>query len=144
MTLKKTGHYAKKHPADSKVKPEIAEAVKQQTSNGEISCAKVHKIARDLKIPPSEVGVTVDCLEITLVKCQLGLFGYHPQKRVVKPAETVTEALKDAIQGSLVDGRLPCRAAWKIARKFGIGKMELAAACEALKIKISSCQLGAF
>ena len=32
----------------------------------------------------------------------------------------------------------------EIAEKFGVPKMDIAAACEALSIKISACQLGAF
>jgi hypothetical protein len=144
MTHEDAGHYKRKHPSDREPKPEILAAVKRKASKGEISCAAAHKIAEDTKTPPLEVGFAVDFLEIRLTRCQLGLYGYRPQKRVVKPAAAVSDALQDAIQNSLVDGRLSCEAAWKIARKQGLRKMDVSSACEALRIKISSCQLGAF
>jgi len=144
MTHEDAGHYKKKHPSDRESKPEVADAVKRKGLNGEISCAAAHRIAEDTKTPPLEVGFTIDCLEIRLTKCQLGLYGYRPQKRVVKPAETVSDILRDAIRDALVAGRLSCKSAWEIAQKHGISKMDVSAACEAVGIKISSCQLGAF
>jgi hypothetical protein len=144
MTHDDRGHYAKKHPADHKVKQEIAQAVKQMASNGELSCAAAHKIATDLEVSPEEVGSGIDLLEVRIVKCQLGLFGYKPEKKVVKPAESVTETLEKAIRESLSDGRLSCAVAWKIAKKLGIARMAVSSACDALKIKMVSCQLGAF
>jgi hypothetical protein len=88
--------------------------------------------------------LTIDTLETKLTKCQLGLFGHGPQKMLVRPADRVSPELEDAIRQSLVQDKLPCKAAWDIAEKFGLRKMEVSAACEALKVKISSCQLGTF
>jgi hypothetical protein len=144
MTHEDEGHYAKKHPVDLNVKPEITEAVKQRASDGTLSCAAAHKTAADLGVPPGEIGVGIDLLELRIVKCQLGLYGYRPEKKVVKPAEAVSEALEKAIKESLVEGRLSCTAAWDIAKRFALAKMDVSAACEALKIKMFSCQLGAF
>ncbi len=144
MTHEDRGHYAKKHPADRKIKPEIAEAVKKRSSNETISCAEVFKIAGDLNVQPAEVGFTVDFLETRIVKCQLGLFGHAPEKSIVKPAKKVSSALEEAIRERLGDGRLSCKAAWEIAEKFGIPKMGVSSACETLGIKINSCQLGSF
>jgi hypothetical protein len=144
MTHEDKGHYAKKHSPDRKVQPEIAEALNNKASNRKISCAAAHKIAKDLNVSPAEVGFTTDTLEIRLIKCQLGLHGYYPEKRIVKPAETVSQTLKKAIRDSLVHGKLDCAAAWDIAKRLGIARMDVSSACETLKIKISSCQLGAF
>jgi hypothetical protein len=144
MTHEDRGHYAKKHRADRNVNPEIAEAVKKQTSNETISCAEAFKIAGDLNVQPAEIGFTVDFLETRIVKCQLGLFGYSPEKSIVKPAKNVSSALEEAIRERLVNGRLPCKAAWEIAKKSGIPKMGVSSACETLEIKINSCQLGSF
>ncbi|MCP4667668.1 MAG: hypothetical protein GY849_15035 [Deltaproteobacteria bacterium] len=138
------GHYSKKHPPGRRSDPQIAQAVKQKSAKGEISCATAFGISRDLAVDPAEVGFAMDSLELRIVKCQLGLFGYRPEKRIVKPAERVKQTLEAAIRRSLVDARLPCRAAWDIAKKEKIGKIEVASACEALKIRISACQLGAF
>jgi len=144
MTHEDRGHYAKKHSPDRKVKTEIVDALKKQISESEISCAAAHKIARDLGETPSEVGVTMDFLEVRIAKCQMGLFGYKPEKKVVKPAGNIPEPLKEAIRGQLENNRLSCKAAWDIAERFNLKKIEVSAACETLGIKISPCQLGAF
>ncbi len=144
MTHEDAGHYALKHPSSAGPDARIAEAVRAKVSNGKIACAAVHKIAADFDIPPSEVGRTVDLMELRLHRCQLGLFGYGPQRRIVEPAESVTPALKEAIEASLIDNRLPCRTAWEIAEKMGLKKMDVSSACEALKIKIGGCQIGSF
>jgi hypothetical protein len=44
----------------------------------------------------------------------------------------------------LVDGRLPCAEAWRIADERNLKKMDVSSAVEALEIKIKPCQLGAF
>ena len=144
MTHENAGHYAKKHPADRKVKKEIVGAIKQKALDGEISCPAAHKIATSLDVPAEEVGFVIDYFEIRIVKCQLGLYGYRPEKKVVKPAKVVSEALEEAINESLIDGRLSCIAVWDIAQRLGIARMDVSSACEALKIKIFNCQLGAF
>ena len=144
MTHEDKGHYPGKHPSGLKAKPEIIEAVKRLDLKGEISCAAAHQIAEDLKVSPSEVGLGIDLLEINIVKCQLGLFGYRPKKKMIQPAETVSPALEKNIRDSMIEKRLSCEAAWKIAGRLQIGKMEVSAACESITVKISPCQLGAF
>jgi hypothetical protein len=144
MTHANRGHYAKKHPEDRKVNPDVAAAVKKKAANAKIACAVAFTISSHLNVPPAEVGFTADFFEIPITKCQLGLFGYHPIKKNVKPAESVSGELEDEIRAALVNGKLPCAAAWEIAGRSGIHKMKVASACEALKIKIITCQLGAF
>ena len=144
MTHEDSGHYAKKHSPDRKVKPEVVEAVKQMAADGQISCASAHKIAKDLNVPPVEVGFTSDFLEIRIIKCQLGLYGYRPKTKIVKPAKNVLQALEKAIRSALVNDKIPCAAAWEIAGNLDIARMEVSSACEGLDIKITSCQLGAF
>jgi len=143
-TYENEGHFSKKHGPDARANPEIEAALRELASNGELPCAVAFKIASDLKVEPKEVGHGADLLEMRLTKCQLGLFGYQPAKRIVKPAEHVTEDLERAIAERLKDGRLPCADAWKIAKDLGIRKMEVSSACQTLGIKISSCQIGAF
>jgi len=144
MTSKDKGHYSKKHPPDIKVRPELVEAVKEKARDGQISCAAAFGIADRLNILPSEAGIAIDSSEIKIDKCQLGIFGYGNDNRIVKPAESVSTPLKNAIGVAMKEGRLPCDSAWAIAEKLGIGKMDVTAACENLGVKISSCQLGAF
>jgi hypothetical protein len=143
-TYEDEGHFAKKHQAGAKANPQIEAALKQKISNGELPCAVAFKIASDLDVQPGEVGQVADLLELRLTKCQLGLFGYRPAKRIVKSAEHVSEDLEKAIRERLENGRLPCVNAWNIAKALGLRKMEVSSACETLGIKVSSCQVGAF
>ena len=144
MTHEDRGHYAAKHPPDRALNPRIAEAVRGRASQGEVSCAAAHAIATDLMVAPAEVGATIDVLEMRIVKCQLGLYGYRPQKKIVRPAETPSEDLERAIRQALSNGRLSCSSAWEIAAGFGISRMEVSSVCDALGIKIKPCQLGSF
>jgi hypothetical protein len=144
MTHKDKGSYAKKRSLELKLNPAIAEAVKQGVSDGKISCTAAFKVADKLKATPGEVGAAIDLLEIPVIKCQLGLFGYGPPDKRVIAAGTVSPALEAAIRESMVKEKLPCASAWKMAVKFNMAKREISSACETLRIKISSCQLGTF
>ena len=65
-------------------------------------------------------------------------------KRIMKPMENVGDALRDAITGALVSGKLTCQAAWEIAADLKVSRMDVCSAADALNIKTTSCQLGAF
>ena len=91
-----------------------------------------------------KIGATLDLMGVRIARCQLGLFGYVPESRVVKPASSVEPKIEGAIRQALINGRLPCMAAWDIAKSFSQTRMSVAEACETLKIKIKPCQLGAF
>lgn len=136
--------FADKHDSNAKIDEHIKNALEQQTKNNEVPCAVAFKIAETLQVSPSDVGKTADLLEMELVKCQLGLFGYKPDKKIVKPKAPEHPDLEKAIRDALIDGKLPCRKAWEIARSQGLSKMAISAVCEHLKIKIKPCQLGAF
>lgn len=141
---KDKGHFKDKYPADRKVDPKIAEALKKKAQKGDVTCAIAFNIAEAVNVLPEEVGFTMDRLEVPIKKCQLGLFGYSPMSRIIQKADTVSNELEGAIRGAMIDGRLPCEALWKIAKKFKMAKIRVSAACEKLGIKISHCQLGAF
>ncbi len=144
MTKQDGGHFAEKHSSRSEADPKIKSALKERASHGGVPCAIAFEVASELSVAPGLVGKTADLLEFKLRKCQLGLFGYEPNKRIVKPAETVSQELEASIGNELMNGRLPCEKAWKIAHKLGLGKMAVSSACETLGIKINACQLGAF
>jgi len=144
MAQKDRGHYALKHAFNKKPNQRIAKAIREKVNNGELSCSNAFKIAKELGASPAEVGLTLDLLEIPVIQCQLGLFGHRPQKRIVKAAEVISTPLEEAIHRNLVKGRLPCPAAWEIAKSLMVSKMAVSMACESLKIKICNCQLGAF
>ena len=144
MTHEDAGHYAAKHGPDAKPDKRIMEALRDKMAEGKITCAAAHGIATKLDISPSEVGKTADLMEVRLVKCKLGLFGYSPEKKIVKPAENIPAETSKAISELTDNKRISCESCWNIAERLKCGKMDVSAACEKLGVKISPCQLGAF
>jgi len=123
---------------------EVIEALRAAATDGELACALAFKVGAAHNTTPADIGKALDLEEIDIVKCQLGLFGYKPDKKIVRPAESVSEEIKKEITAELDDGKLTCERAWAIAKKLKISKMDVAAACETLGMKIKTCQLGAF
>ncbi len=144
MSLPKGKTFSTKHGPDEKPDTSIKNEILKQTKNEKIPCAVAFEIAKVLRISPEKVGKTADLMNFKLTKCQLGLFGYQPKKKIVNPQENIKEDVKNAISDARAQGRLSCRQAWDIARRFHVGKMTVSGACEALGIKINDCQLGAF
>jgi hypothetical protein len=144
MTHEDRGHYAAKHPPGRSTDQKIVDALTSAVSDNTIPCAVAFRVAAELEASSEEVGFTIDTLEYTITKCQLGLFGYGPEKKKIKPADSVSPTLEEAIKKALINDRLPCASAWSIAERFGLGKLSVSSACETLGIKISPCQLGAF
>src|SRR4030042_1323269 len=95
MTSKNKGHYAKKHSPDRKVNPLIAEAVRKMAKQGRLPCAVAFEIAKELDILPDEVGFTLDHLEIKIIRCQMGIFGYDHDKPPFRPLDSVSVELKE-------------------------------------------------
>jgi len=52
----------------------IEEVVKNQSSEGNISCSEAFNIAKEYGCSPKEVGEACDRLKIKIVSCQLGCF----------------------------------------------------------------------
>lgn len=144
MTHRDAGRYAAKHAPGASPDEKIAAAVRKKAEEGELACADAERIGAELGTELAEIGRTLDLLEIRIGRCQLGLFGYGKEGKGVRPADRVDPALAEAIRRGLSEGRLPCAAAWKIAAEGNIPRMKVAAACEALDIRIKPCQLGAF
>ena len=144
MTRTKGQSFSDKHGPAASVDDSLKDKVAANAKSGEIPCAVAFKIADEINTSSAEVGKAVDLLDFRLAKCQLGLFGYKPDKKIVSPKYPDNPDLEHAIRAALRDEILSCRDAWEIARKFQISKMAVSAACEALKIKIKPCQLGAF
>lgn len=144
MTHCNEGNYTAKHPQGIIPDQKIAEQVKAKLADGKISCAAAHQIAKELETTPAEVGKTIDLLEIRINQCQLGLFGYGPQKKIVQPAKHISVELREAIAAARDNSKLSCAALWEIAERLRISRLDASAACEALGVKISSCPLGAF
>lgn len=144
MTREDRGHYRDKRRFDEVPPPELLEAVRKSARENRVSCADAFRIAKRMGFSPDRVGAALDHEEISLARCQLGLFGYGTENKILIAAEEIDPKLKGMIMDALVEGRLPCIAAWDIARRCRVSRMAVSGACDALKIKICRCQLGAF
>ena len=144
MNLHKDKQFTQKHGPGAKPDIVLKNEITNRAKENKIPCAVAFEIAKELQVSADAVGMTVDLINYRLVKCQLGLFGYQPKKKIVKPQNKVSEDLKDAISNALVQGRLSCKSALDIASRFKVHKMKVSGACEAMGVKIKHCQLGAF
>ncbi|HPO34774.1 MAG TPA: hypothetical protein PLG80_01840 [Syntrophales bacterium] len=136
--------FAEKHPSSAVVDEALKQRLDEEAREGLFPCRRAEKLAADLGIPLGEIGKALDLLGIKIVHCQLGLFGYPPHGRIVQPAPAVAPELANAIEKALISGHLPCEKAWLIAEDFKMPRIDVASACECLKVKIKPCQLGAF
>ena len=124
-------------------KMDIAETLKNAAADNKLACAKVFEIVNKNSVFPDIAGLSLNQLKIKINFCQLGLFGY-PEGKQIPACDSVARELEDSIYEFVEEGKLPCAAAWNIASEMKIKKMDVAAACEKLGIKINKCQLGAF
>ena len=144
MTRQDGPKFSAKHGPDNPIDPIVQEKISVNLKQGQLACAVAFKIAQELELSPAEIGKSADILDLKLNKCQLGLFGYEPDKKKVKAKAPDNPKLEAAIRNSLGDGKLACSDAWEIANRFQLPKMAVSGACEYLNIKIKHCQLGAF
>ncbi len=144
MVSQKGKVFSKKHEPEAKSDPVIEARIRELAKEDAVPCAVAFEVVKELGVAPLEVGKTIDLMNYRLIKCQLGLFGYKSGNRIIKPVSPDNPKIEDAIKNRLVEGRLPCKTAWEIAEQFDVHKMKISSACEAMGIKIKSCQLGAF
>ncbi len=143
MTHEDKGNYAGKHPDQAK-DPVIAARLEKFRKQNRISCAAAHRAAADLNVPPPEIGVQLDLLELRLVGCQLGLFGHDADSRPTDTDIPVSDEVKERLVDAAINGRISCKDCWGIAVDFKISRPDMGAACEKLHLRIKPCQLGAF
>jgi hypothetical protein len=145
MTHEYEGRYRAKHPANTSVDPTVASLIRAKSKEGRLTCAVAFAIAEEAETSPAVIGQAADLLETKITQCQLGLFGHGEGRgHIAKPAQTVPEALAAVLRAKAVDGRLPCAAAWELAKQFGLPKTRITAVCERLMIRVGPCQLGVF
>ncbi len=137
------GHYAAKHE-NRQTNPMVEKNIQKLGKNNCLTCAAAHRIARDLKLSPLEIGVQTDLLEYSIVECQMGLFGYPDKKKKMDPNIDIPVNLEKELNTRNEDGRISCLECWNIAKQMKIKKLDIASACEKKEIRIKPCQLGAF
>lgn len=126
----------------------IKEMMEIYPERNKLPCAVAHYIAAYLKLDPLEVGKSATEMGVRLYECQLGLFGYGRKgKSAYKITGRKVEVDKDVldlIKKNTSEGRISCARLWEIADTTGIIRAEAGNAADALNIKITPCQLGAF
>ncbi|NQT10200.1 MAG: hypothetical protein HQ573_03410, partial [Desulfobacteraceae bacterium] len=112
MIDQKNNQFAAKHQNKAQINTIIKNEILKQNKDGKLPCLVAFRIADSLQVAAAEVGKTVDLLNFRLTKCQIGLFGYKPQKKIIKAKEPEDRNLKKAIRERLVEERQPCISAW--------------------------------
>lgn len=56
------------------MKEKLREEIMKKAVDGKLSCAVARRIAEDLRVPYSDVGLVADELGIKVNSCQLGCF----------------------------------------------------------------------
>ncbi len=129
----------------TEAEPELAATVRAQAREGRLPCAAAFALASRQGLAPHRVADFADGLGLRLGWCQLGLFaGPRKEARPRMEAGEVAPDLREAIEESLEEGRLPCARAWAIARRLHLKRLAVGRAADALGIRISRCQLGCF
>ena len=147
MAHEDAGKYAAKHPPGTALNEQIAKAIRVKSSGGKLVCAMGEKISKELKVGIVEVGITADLLEMKIKECQLGLFGWGEKPnhgKDILATDSVSAEIKSSLEKAAVKGMVTCAALWTIADRLGVKRKVVSAACETLKLRIRSCQLGTF
>ena len=126
----------------------LEDQLRAAAKEDQLPCSLLHNLAREWGVMPEALGSAAREAGIRIIRCQMGLFGFGPKGtpsyRVVQPAEDIPEAISLEAQAALVNGRLPCRAAWELGRRHGLPYRQIGNVLEALKIRVKPCQLGHF
>jgi hypothetical protein len=127
---------------------EIKAKIKSSLVNGQLPCTVAHVIAYELDVKPLRVGQTADEMKVAVSLCQLGCFGYGPKaegkSKILRPTAREDEDLVERLRSTAVEGSMSCLKLWQIAAAFGLERLAVSNAAEALGMKIRPCQLGCF
>ncbi len=126
----------------------ISEMIAIYPEKGKLPCAVAHYIAAYLTLDPNEVGRVATQIGTRLYQCQLGLFGYgrkgKSEYKITGRKVEVDQEVLDLINAHVANGRISCAMLWEIADTKGIIRAEAGNVADALGIKVTPCQLGAF
>jgi hypothetical protein len=131
-----------------KMTEEIKAKIESSLVNGQLPCTVAHVIAYELGVKPLLVGQTANEMEVPISLCQLGCFGYVPKAegkgRILRPIAKKDEKLMERLRSAAVEESIPCIRLWQMAAEFGLERLAVSNAAEALGLKIRPCQLGCF
>jgi hypothetical protein len=122
----------------------LADDLKSSAQNGRLPCPVAFRLAKESKVPLRTVGDLANGLKVRIINCQLGCFYVEKATHEDLAGVPFDPPLKQEVQDSLVDGKLPCKAAFQVAEKLRVSRKLVGDAATKLKIKIAECQLGCF
>ena len=115
----------------------IEQILKQYLNkDGKINCLDAFKLARELKIEPSEIGELTKKHNIKIDNCELGVFG---NKDFVDARDDIYEKLSSKADS---EKRVECSVAWEVAKEFSLNKV--GSTTKKSDIEVIYCQLGCF
>ena len=129
------------------VDEKIAEEIRTQLEDSQLSCVKAHLIAKQFEVSPAVIGHTVDALDIRLTKCQLGLYGYRNKQGWDEAGVmdmVIPEDFAKILRYKAAEEELTCLKLWGLAAEYGVSRMQAGYITDKLDIRINNCQLGAF
>ena len=124
----------------------VEDAIRESLLDGRLPCKRAFDLASERDLSPSDVRQAADDMDARISRCQLGLFGFEDlgDKRLVHALPKVTDSLEKRIREALIEGCLPCAAAWRIAEEEALPRFLIGCACDTLEVRIAPCQLGCF
>jgi hypothetical protein len=122
----------------------LEEEIRASLVDGYLPCAVAFKIAKKLKVAPSQVGETANKFRVRIIDCQLGCFQFKKATHEDIDSIQVSRTLAEGVEAALVNGYLPCAVAFEVAKKLKVAPKEVADAANKSKIRIVNCQLGCF
>jgi hypothetical protein len=122
----------------------VAEKIRNSAPKGQLPCGMAFKIAEELNVAPRTVGDMANQLKVRIINCQLGFFSVEKATHEDLTGTSLAPQLAEEVKASLVNGKLPCKVAFQVARKLNAGRKLVGDTATQLKIKISECQLGCF
>ena len=126
------------------MKATLDSEVKAALVDGYLPCSIALEVARKLKVAPKAIGDVANTLGIKIIDCQLGFFMLEKAAPYEPDGEAINETVAERLKGCLVNGRLPCAAAFRLGGELGVSMKEIGDVANRLKIKVASCQLGCF
>jgi hypothetical protein len=122
----------------------LEEKIQSSLSNGGVLCQVAWDIAKTENVSRGALGEELNRLKIKVHDCQLGCFGSQKATHKELAGQQANPVVLEKIQASLVDGRLPCPMAFKIAETIQVTPREVGDTASLKDIRVSKCQLGCF
>ena len=122
----------------------LLEEITASLAEGRLPCPVAFSVAEKLNTISIAVGIKADEMGIKISHCQLGCFGIEKATHEELADMQVMPVIVEAVQKSLVNGKITCKTAYDVAKKLKVSRRIVGDTASKLNIKVSDCQLGCF